>query len=81
LARGATGNIRTATPDKLTAAGIASASSRPSSRTSSFAGGPQLEEIGEYRLRDHGVRICLMQGADSMYENFARRLIGDIRMA
>ena len=31
------------------------------------------------RMRDHGVRICLMQGADSMYENFARRLIGDIR--
>jgi 2-keto-3-deoxy-L-rhamnonate aldolase RhmA len=31
------------------------------------------------RLGDHGVRICLMQGADSMYENFARRLIGDIR--
>lgn len=21
------------------------------------------------RLSDHGVRICLMQGADSMYEN------------
>jgi hypothetical protein len=33
------------------------------------------------RLYDHGVRICLMQGADSMYENFARRLIGDIRGA
>jgi 2-keto-3-deoxy-L-rhamnonate aldolase RhmA len=31
------------------------------------------------RLHDHGVRICLMQGADSMYENFAKRLIGDIR--
>ena len=27
---------------------------------------------------DYGVRICPMQGADSMYENFAKRLLGDI---
>lgn len=33
------------------------------------------------RMYDHGVRICLMQGADSMYENFAKRLIGDVRAA
>ena len=33
------------------------------------------------RMREHGVRICLMQGADSMYENFAKRLLGDIRAA
>jgi 2-keto-3-deoxy-L-rhamnonate aldolase RhmA len=33
------------------------------------------------RMHEHGVRICLMQGADSMYENFAKRLLGDIRAA
>lgn len=33
------------------------------------------------RLYDHGVRICLMQGADSMFENFSRRLVSDIRSA
>jgi 2-keto-3-deoxy-L-rhamnonate aldolase RhmA len=33
------------------------------------------------RLYDHGVRICLMQGADSMFENFSRRLVNDIRSA
>ena len=33
------------------------------------------------RLYDHGVRICLMQGADSMFENFSRRLLNDIRSA
>jgi 2-keto-3-deoxy-L-rhamnonate aldolase RhmA len=33
------------------------------------------------RLYEHGVRICLMQGADSMFENFSRRLLDDIRGA
>lgn len=33
------------------------------------------------RLYEHGVRICLMQGADSMFENFSRRLVSDIRSA
>jgi 2-keto-3-deoxy-L-rhamnonate aldolase RhmA len=31
------------------------------------------------RMRDHGVRACLMQGADNMLENFARPLLEDIR--
>jgi 2-keto-3-deoxy-L-rhamnonate aldolase RhmA len=36
------------------------------------------------RVRDlhkHGVRICLMQGADNMLENFARSLLTDVRGA
>jgi 4-hydroxy-2-oxoheptanedioate aldolase len=33
------------------------------------------------RLYEHGVRVCLMQGADSMFENFSRRLLNDIRGA
>ncbi len=33
------------------------------------------------RLHEHGVRICLMQGADSMLENFSRSLLTDIRGA
>ena len=33
------------------------------------------------RMHEHGVRICLMQGADSMYENFAKRLLGEMRSA
>ncbi|MPZ44543.1 MAG: hypothetical protein GEV05_14305 [Betaproteobacteria bacterium] len=31
------------------------------------------------RMREHGVRICLMQGADNMLENFARPMLQDIR--
>ena len=31
------------------------------------------------KMYEHGVRICLMQGADSMFENFSRRLLQDIR--
>ena len=31
------------------------------------------------RMREHGIRICLMQGADNMLENFARPLLTDIR--
>jgi 2-keto-3-deoxy-L-rhamnonate aldolase RhmA len=31
------------------------------------------------RMHEHGVRICLMQGADNMLENFARPLLNDIR--
>jgi 2-keto-3-deoxy-L-rhamnonate aldolase RhmA len=31
------------------------------------------------RMREHGVRICLMQGADNMLENFARPMLRDIR--
>ena len=31
------------------------------------------------KMRDHGVSICLMQGADSMFENFARLLLNDVR--
>jgi hypothetical protein len=33
------------------------------------------------KMYEHGVRICLMQGADSMFENFSRRLLNDIRSA
>lgn len=31
------------------------------------------------RMRDHGVRICLMQGADNMLENFAKPMLNEIR--
>lgn len=31
------------------------------------------------RMHDHGIRICLMQGADSMLENLAKSVIADIR--
>ncbi|HZM47620.1 MAG TPA: aldolase/citrate lyase family protein [Burkholderiales bacterium] len=33
------------------------------------------------RMHDHGIRICLMQGADNMLENFAKPMLGDIRTA
>ena len=33
------------------------------------------------RMRQHGVRICLMQGADNMLENFAKPLLAEIRTA
>jgi 2-keto-3-deoxy-L-rhamnonate aldolase RhmA len=33
------------------------------------------------RMHDHGIRICLMQGADNMLENFARPMLNDIRAA
>ena len=33
------------------------------------------------RLHQHGIRICLMQGADSMLENLAKAVLGDIRQA
>jgi len=33
------------------------------------------------RMHDHGIRICLMQGADNMLENFAKPMLGDIRAA
>jgi 2-keto-3-deoxy-L-rhamnonate aldolase RhmA len=33
------------------------------------------------RMRAHGVRICLMQGADNMLENFAKPMLRDIRAA
>lgn len=33
------------------------------------------------KMQQHGVRICLMQGADNMLENFARPLLVDIRKA
>lgn len=32
-----------------------------------------------HRMQQHGVRACLMQGADNMFENFARPLLQDIR--
>jgi 2-keto-3-deoxy-L-rhamnonate aldolase RhmA len=31
------------------------------------------------KMRQHGIRIGLMQGADNMLENFARPLLNDIR--
>ena len=31
------------------------------------------------RMHEHGVRICLMQGADNMLENFAKPMLGEIR--
>jgi 2-keto-3-deoxy-L-rhamnonate aldolase RhmA len=33
------------------------------------------------RMHQHGVRICLMQGADNMLENFAKPLLSEIRGA
>jgi hypothetical protein len=33
------------------------------------------------RMRQHGVRLCLMQGADNMLESFARPLLSEIRDA
>jgi len=33
------------------------------------------------RMQQHGIRACLMQGADNMLENFARPLLQDIRRA
>ena len=33
------------------------------------------------KLRAAGVRICLMQGADNMLQNFAKPLLADIRAA
>ena len=33
------------------------------------------------RMHEHGVQICLMQGADTMLENFAKPLLTDIRAA
>ena len=33
------------------------------------------------RMHEHGIRICLMQGADNMLENFARSLLMDVRGA
>jgi len=33
------------------------------------------------RMKQHGIRACLMQGADNMLENFARPLLQDIRRA
>jgi hypothetical protein len=32
-------------------------------------------------MREHDVRICLMQGADNMLENFAKPLLEEIRAA
>jgi 2-keto-3-deoxy-L-rhamnonate aldolase RhmA len=33
------------------------------------------------KMHEHGVRICLMQGADSMLENFAKSLLSGVRGA
>ncbi len=33
------------------------------------------------RMYEHGIRICLMQGADSLFENLAKSVIGDVRGA
>jgi 2-keto-3-deoxy-L-rhamnonate aldolase RhmA len=33
------------------------------------------------RMHEQGIRICLMQGADNMLENFARPMLSDIRAA
>jgi 2-keto-3-deoxy-L-rhamnonate aldolase RhmA len=31
------------------------------------------------RMHDHGIRICLMQGADTLLENSAKSLLGTVR--
>jgi 2-keto-3-deoxy-L-rhamnonate aldolase RhmA len=31
------------------------------------------------KLHEHGVRICLMQGADTLLENYSKSLLGNIR--
>lgn len=33
------------------------------------------------RMFDHGIRVVLMQGADSLFENLAKSLLGDVRGA
>ncbi len=38
-----------------------------------------LERVA--KMHEHGVRICLMQGADNMLENFVKPLLADIRKA
>ena len=38
----------------------------------------QIEERVR-RLHEHGIRICLMQGADSLFENLTKPLLKDVR--
>jgi 2-keto-3-deoxy-L-rhamnonate aldolase RhmA len=40
---------------------------------------PQQMQARVQRMYDHGIRICLMQGADSMLENLAKAVVNDIR--
>ncbi len=37
-----------------------------------------LERV--HKMQQHGIRICLMQGADNMLENFAKPLLNEIRI-
>lgn len=39
---------------------------------------PEQMRARVHKLYEHGVRICLMQGADSMLENLAGKLLSDI---
>jgi len=40
---------------------------------------PQQIEGRIKRMHDHGIRICLMQGADSLFENLTKALLKDVR--
>jgi 2-keto-3-deoxy-L-rhamnonate aldolase RhmA len=40
---------------------------------------PEQMRARVQRMHQHGIRICLMQGADSMLENLAKAVLMDIR--
>ena len=40
---------------------------------------PEQMRARVQRMHEHGIRICLMQGADSMLENLAKAVLTDIR--
>ena len=42
---------------------------------------PEQMRARVQRMHQHGIRICLMQGADSMLENLAKAVVKDVRGA
>ena len=42
---------------------------------------PEQMRARVQRMHEHGIRICLMQGADSMLENLAKAVVNDVRGA
>ena len=42
---------------------------------------PEQMRARVQRMHGHGIRICLMQGADSMLENLAKAVVNDVRGA
>jgi 2-keto-3-deoxy-L-rhamnonate aldolase RhmA len=45
-----------------------------------FTTPPQMRDRVK-RMHEHGIRICLMQGADVMLENLAKAVLADVRGA